>query len=372
MCGHVGIAGKLETKDENTLKRLLLFDYFRGPDSTGLAAIRNTREAKIAKLASHPLDLFEMGTFKAALSGYNSTVFIGHNRAATKGVVNTFNAHPYHFNHIVGAHNGTLSESSHKALEEKLGDKYPVDSMAIFAAIAKFGVEEVIPLLQGAWALVWYDQSNNSLNFLRNKERTFWYAYNKDFNRLFWASEWPTIDNATRTGGREGEIYEDESKYRFFATEVDVWYSIDVEALKAGGKTRPKPLAKVLKGKEPAPVTSGQDPFSRRSTGNSGGGSTHGGGTTTSMINSRGINGKEPPKSIVILVDENEPYGGLVKKTKFDELAKYGCSWCGASIEWGDKGITIHERDDIIRCADCSTGDKDGARLYVTNFQQLI
>src|SRR3546814_15939897 len=40
MCGHVGIAGKMELKDEALMRRLLVFDYFRGPDSTGFAALR--------------------------------------------------------------------------------------------------------------------------------------------------------------------------------------------------------------------------------------------------------------------------------------------------------------------------------------------
>jgi hypothetical protein len=42
MCGHVGVAGDLALKDEALMKRLLIFDYLRGPDSTGLAAIETT------------------------------------------------------------------------------------------------------------------------------------------------------------------------------------------------------------------------------------------------------------------------------------------------------------------------------------------
>jgi glucosamine 6-phosphate synthetase-like amidotransferase/phosphosugar isomerase protein len=118
MCGLVGIAGKLTVKDEATMKRLFLLDFFRGPDSTGLAAVRGDGNIHVSKLASHPIDLFDSARFKTALSGYNSKIFLGHNRYATKGKVNANNAHPYHYGDIVGAHNGTLSISSWRALEK--------------------------------------------------------------------------------------------------------------------------------------------------------------------------------------------------------------------------------------------------------------
>src|SRR3546814_6662079 len=63
MCGHVGIAGKMELKDEALMRRLLVFDYFRGPDSTGFAALRKDGTHRLAKIASNPLNLFDMKRF---------------------------------------------------------------------------------------------------------------------------------------------------------------------------------------------------------------------------------------------------------------------------------------------------------------------
>ena len=68
MCGLVGIAGDLSYKDEKFMKRLLVLDYFRGTDSTGLAAIRKGGEAVISKAAVNPLDLFDMSSFEKALN----------------------------------------------------------------------------------------------------------------------------------------------------------------------------------------------------------------------------------------------------------------------------------------------------------------
>ena len=95
MCGLVGVAGALEFKDESLFKRMLVFDYFRGTDSTGVAWLKNTGNSDIVKLPSHPLDLFGMKKFDSGLMGSNSIVFLGHNRAATMGKVNGINAHPF-------------------------------------------------------------------------------------------------------------------------------------------------------------------------------------------------------------------------------------------------------------------------------------
>src|SRR4051812_28283409 len=98
MCGLVGIAGQMTAKDDAIIKRLLMYDYFRGPDSTGLAAIRGNGDVYLAKLASDPVTLFDTGKFKAAISSI-SRVYMGHNRSATRGAVNNYNAHPIEYDH---------------------------------------------------------------------------------------------------------------------------------------------------------------------------------------------------------------------------------------------------------------------------------
>ena len=128
MCGLVGIAGNLEYKDEATMKRMLILDYFRGTDSTGFAAVKvKEDEVLMTKIASHPIDLFDMGAFKKALNGNTSKVFLGHNRAATVGKVNAVNAHPFQVGDILGVHNGTLDKDSWKRLDETLGYDTDVD-----------------------------------------------------------------------------------------------------------------------------------------------------------------------------------------------------------------------------------------------------
>lgn len=383
MCGHVGIAGHLEFKDEATMKRLLLIDYLRGQDSTGLAAIRKTNDVKIAKGAVNPIDLFDTGKFKEALSAYASKVFMGHNRAATKGAVNNVNAHPYQVDHIVGAHNGTLDAISYQELEDLLGEKFGTDSHAIIAGIAKFGVEELIPMLRsgagstgGAWSLVWFDLSANTLNFLRNDQRPMWLAYTDDFKKVMWASEWPMIDAATRLSGtgKDYSLYKDKNKYSFFSTQEDVWYRFDLDALIKGSDVVPKPKVKTLKGKEPAAAT-GYDPFKRYISAASTGQKHTTTTSTTTSRSSRHTLGIKPKKDVSVIHlfgNDEDPLAGLLTRKQFEEITKYGCSWCGESVEYTDQGVTIFERDQICLCPTCSGGENQPSRIHIPNFDHLL
>jgi hypothetical protein len=389
MCGHVGIAGDLAYKDEQTMKRLLIYDYFRGPDSTGFAGIGHDGNAKIAKIASNPVDLFDMQRFKDALKGPQCSVFIGHNRLATRGNVNNINAHPFQFDHIIGAHNGTLETRDKWALEDALGEKFDVDSQALFAGIAKLGVENVIPMLHSgelstnssAYALVWYNQNEGTLNFLRNRHRPLWYGFEKGFKKMFWGSEWEIIDSAVRGGAAYQMYVEDETKYKYWPFDEDVHYRFDVNALKKGGDTRPKPKARELKGKEPVSAGStggGSNPFGRQSAGfhrTEASTSTGSGSMTTYRGKSHGTTSKDKksPDFLHLLGDISSPFAGWISEEKFNEIAKFGCTWCGATVEYGEPGLTIYDRDDMVLCPGCSGHSPEetdpAIRVYVKGSQ---
>lgn len=349
MCGHVGIAGKLELKDEACLKRLLMFDYFRGPDSTGLAAIRNNGDVSIAKIASNPIDLFDSERFKKALNYMNSKVFLGHNRAATKGVINNFNAHPYQFDHIVGAHNGTLETASWNKLKEITGEEFGVDSQNIIHAIAKLGIEETMKHMAGAWSLVWVDLEKNTLNFLRNDKRPMWWSYSEDFKKLYWASEYPMLQAATKmsTNG-DHKLYTTDQGYKFFETAVDVWYRFDLEALSKGGESRPKAKVKELKGEGPVTVAASYSrPFGvgNRTTDTS--------TTTSSTTTSR----SDKSNVVHMFGNKEEPFAGYITAFKAQDLAKNGCSWCWQPFDVSAPGVTYFDNHDKVMCPKCSTSN---------------
>jgi predicted glutamine amidotransferase len=372
MCGLVGVAGNLEYKDEALMKRLLIFDYLRGPDSTGMAAIAINGDAKIAKIASHPIDLADTAKFKDICKGSTSKAFLGHNRLATRGGVNAVNAHPYHYGHIIGAHNGTLEYSCKAALEAKLEEKFDVDSQALYAAIAAFGIEETISMIKegkdshsGAWALTWYDQTKGTINFLRNQHRPLWYGWSKDFKKIIWGSTWQIADAAAREGTSPFEGYvEDKTNYRYWSFDPDVHYELDVAVLRQGGTAPVKFKCKEIKGKEPVASTgtTGNDPFGR-----------NGNQSTTSMASGTRLtttfhspSKKEKPVNLIQLLGTNSsPFSGWISRSDFTEMAKYGCSWCQKPVDFQMPGITVMTGVGVVLCPTCS-GNHDGATNATT------
>jgi len=377
MCGHVGVAGQLALKDEKLLKHLLMFDYFRGPDSTGLAAVRGNGDVYIAKLATHPINLFHDRRFTAALNGAQSRAFIGHNRATTRGATIDMNAHPFVFNHIVGAHNGTLEHSCIADLEKAAGDKYNVDSQALFAAIAAVGVEAAIKMSQGAWSLVWYDMKEKTLNFLRNKERPMWYAFTKDFSRIIWASQWEFIHAAALSNEYELHTWtENDRSFQFRFTDEDVMYSFNLDEL--GRKNeQPKPKVKKIEGKPKYVSMTGnyggsnvtgffpvrQDngsSYQKTANTNSGGTKNSNGG---GRANTPGSGSDRTHVSVSSRTGTpDNPFANLITKEEFDQLNTNGCAWCQSPVHWGDTGIIVMENAGAM-IGPCCTHRTDSNRV---------
>lgn len=220
MCGHVGIAGDMNGTHDKILKTLLILDSLRGEDSTGVAFVSKfTGTVSVAKQLGDPFNLFQDNKFENNMKKLNK-VFIGHNRYATSGGVSKTGAHPFEFDTLVGAHNGTLG--SKFRLEDH--NDFKVDSQALYHNIEKNGLKAAIaPLgaVGNSWSLVWWDKIEQTINFLRNKERPLWMARTEDGNVLFWASEYWMLDVALhRAGIKFGPI---------FQTEEDTHYSVHID-----------------------------------------------------------------------------------------------------------------------------------------------
>jgi predicted glutamine amidotransferase len=208
MCGLVGIAGDLNNVHEKVLKTLLVLDSLRGEDSTGVAFVSKFMdEVTVAKSLGDPFNLFNDGKFHKAQQRQNK-VMLGHNRYATSGGVNKAGAHPFDYDTLVGAHNGTLGA------RYRLDDDrdFKVDSQALYHNIEKNGVKETIRRLGGqgnAWSLVWWDKIEKTLNFLRNQERPMHMCSSEDGKALFWASEAWMLDVAlARHSIKHNEIFQ--------------------------------------------------------------------------------------------------------------------------------------------------------------------
>lgn len=175
----------------------MIFSSVRGIDSTGAASIsRNIkdgkREMRISKEVGPFPYLFDLKSFDKLFFGQNQ-VYIGHNRSKTVGEVTRKNAHPFMFENVVGAHNGTIDYANKNRLEA--GGSFRTDSEAIFNHIEVHGIEDTIKQIDKteAYALTWYDLRDNTINFLRNEHRPLIITFANKGETIFWASEYEIL-----------------------------------------------------------------------------------------------------------------------------------------------------------------------------------
>lgn len=196
----------MSVKHEKAFKQLLVLDSLRGEDSTGVAFVQKwTGQVTVAKQLGDPFALFQDNRFVTNIAKM-SRALIGHNRYATSGGVSRQTAHPFDMETIVGVHNGTLS-SKNQLLDHQ---DFKVDSENLFHHIEQRSLEDALSKLGGygnAWALVWWDKVNETLNMLRNKERPLYVCQADNDKVLFWASEaWMIEATLARNDIKHGEI----------------------------------------------------------------------------------------------------------------------------------------------------------------------
>lgn len=181
MCGLVGVIGNTNSALKRKMfKTMLWLDTIRGKDSTGVFAVDGEGEVvtmKRACTAEEFLDSKKVDAFLAQSNPYSA--IIGHNRAATVGKVNSRNAHPFEHGDITLVHNGTLR--NHKTLDS--AKDHTVDSEMLCDDINRNGWKQTIEGVDGAFAVIWHDKSNNTLNFMKNSERPLWGAMISDYDR---------------------------------------------------------------------------------------------------------------------------------------------------------------------------------------------
>lgn len=204
MCGIVGyvqtkiLAVEVDDQYKQALAELLYIDSLRGMDSTGVACIPKDRRFKplLLKKAVPGFEFVNLDEYEAVQEAQaNPGIFIGHNRAATRGSVTDANAHPFVAKHITLVHNGSII--NHWSLNSGLSHLDPgaqVDSCHIAHAIAREGAEKTLANLDGPAALVWHDSKENSMNIALTEGRsirwifdihgTCWFASERE---MLWA-----------------------------------------------------------------------------------------------------------------------------------------------------------------------------------------
>lgn len=187
MCGLVGLAGKLEFRSNDIFRDMLDVCQLRGRDSTGVIRVNKQLQYDYVKRVGTPTMLVDSREYETKVEKTVNSILIGHCRAKTVGDVSVKNAHPFDFpeHGIIGVHNGTLR--NHSTLEGHTHNK--VDSEILYNHIAVHGALDALGRVEGAYACVWWDNNEKTLNFARNSERTLFLTSNKTLDIMFWASE---------------------------------------------------------------------------------------------------------------------------------------------------------------------------------------
>lgn len=260
MCGLVGMAGEIAPKHKEVFQDLLDICQLRGRDSTGVIAVSNQRTYDYCKEIGPPTYLFETRKYEEVVDRKNNhAAIIGHCRHKTVGQVNRRNAHPFDFpdEKIIGVHNGTLRATN------KLDTHHYqlVDSEILYGHLAKNGPQDTFDRTEGAWACVWWDGNNNTINFIRNDQRPLWFTWSEDRKVMFWASEaWFFMALARKKdvglwdGGKEENVYVE--------LPTNTLWSFEVQ--KGVGKDKLKFKTPVVIENKPLPVGNFQRPWEKQ------------------------------------------------------------------------------------------------------------
>ena len=244
MCGLSGImSSTLSFSEENTFRDLLNVSSLRGVEGSGVIVaqreilkanpkIVDLKTTQIAGALAYSEKLFEL--LKPRCS-----IIAGHARWPTKGGVDINAVHPHRCEHIIGVHNGTM----HKVAGEDVKDRS--DSAMLFESFAKIGVEETIKNSDGAYALVWIDEKDQTLNFLRNGQRTLYFknvGWQKNINTLSWSSEQEMLDFVYKRNYRGNNTWD-----TYLPTDTWFKYPLDVKhiIIPEEVKTDIKPVPKI-------------------------------------------------------------------------------------------------------------------------------
>lgn len=191
MCGIVGVITKKDDTRAYTKEKFitegLYVDALRGFHSTGYMGLSKDFQWEWQKQACSAARFISHADWQKRK--FDRWCMVGHNRHATIGEVTTDNAHPFKHGPVLLVHNGTLRQTYDLPVRDP---KIEVDSELICLNLAEAEVEDapkIISKLSGAYALVWFDERDESVNMVRNAERPLHLGINKQEDILYLMSD---------------------------------------------------------------------------------------------------------------------------------------------------------------------------------------
>jgi asparagine synthetase B (glutamine-hydrolysing) len=263
MCGIIGFAqqsipasGGWRDKDQQLkmfVEQMLYMDALRGPHATGVMRVdhkQKNENAFIYKRALHAYDfLLQPAMDWLTKNLTDASLFVGHNRFATQGGVRADkNAHPFNSGNVSLVHNGHINNGFSLTTDNTV---FEVDSAYIAHALSQVEPTEatsVLAKLNGAYALVWHDSRDNTVNIARNKDRPLYWINlgnneHKMWQGIVFASEMEMLATVCwRTGlAVHGDFMYPRQHvlYKFKLDEVPKYTSTEYTPVQEVGASRP-------------------------------------------------------------------------------------------------------------------------------------
>lgn len=187
MCGLAGvISSYISPGEAEIFQNLSLMATLRGKFGGGLVVVPVSEKKDFTILRSdETLAHLTLGGefYDLALSSNKKKktpcVIMGHARFPTVG---SFEAvHPHCYAPIIGMHNGTFKKVAGRGL-----DKGESDSAVFFKDVASVGIKSAIQRAEGAYALAWVNEQQQTISFLRNKDRPLFFGTYEGFEGTWW------------------------------------------------------------------------------------------------------------------------------------------------------------------------------------------
>ena len=198
MCGIVGViscekgAGSFDR--DKFMRQALICGTLRGYDSTGLIMVDQQEKVDTFKHTFAGYDFAQLKFVNRVISNTQDyKVLIGHHRFKTNGNVSRFEAHPHEYGNITLVHNGGI-ENSYQLPGYRHDKEEPiVDTFRLTKAFGIEGADKVLPFIEGAYALVWWDAKEKALYMTRNAQRPLAIIWSENKKSVFIASEWEML-----------------------------------------------------------------------------------------------------------------------------------------------------------------------------------